>query len=348
MKAATIDANEIIKRVSSSLHLSIRALPGSMRPVFSAAYLLCRAADAIAVTELIPRHRRIYWVEKFPSLLLNRRLREAELPALANETANIDESVAARGLLRSLPEIFIAADALSKEDHRLVYEVFCEVCAGLTTDLNTFGQDTATLKAFQTAAQLEKYCRRIGGGPGIFWTRAILQHTDIADKDNILVEQGRMLGETLQLINIMRATPSDLRRGRCYWPQEELDAAGLEPQDLFSIAAQPRLRRILRKCISETVQKMTVAEEYVSCLPEQQFRLRAAVIGPVYWGMDTLQEIWKSNTLLDPQFCAQTPASRIYFSIPKTSAVLASDIAFIKGFRLRKEILLSSLATKTD
>jgi farnesyl-diphosphate farnesyltransferase len=348
MKASIPATNDILKRVSRSLYLSIRALPGSMRPVFSTAYLLCRAADSITDGSRLPRHRRIYWIEKFPALLINRRLRGAELDTLVPESAAAAETKGEKELLAALPEIFACADSLPQEELRLVYEVLSEVCGAMTEDLSVFGQDTATLRAFQTPAQLEKYCRRIGGGPGIFWTRAAMLHADIKSCGDTLAEQGRQIGEALQLVNILRDTPRDLRRGRCYWPQNELEEAGLQPQDLLSVAAQPRLRKILRKWTLETIRKITCAEEYVSCLPRTQFRLRSAVIWPIYWGLDTLQEIWKAENFLDPQFIAKMPRARIYFTVAKTSATLASDVAFIKGFRLRRETLLSTMSSKID
>ncbi|MFA5161250.1 MAG: squalene/phytoene synthase family protein, partial [Elusimicrobiales bacterium] len=81
---------EILKRTSRSLYLSARALPAYMRPAFSCAYLLCRAADTIADTEAVPRARRLERIRRFPLLPERRPLRKAALARLAEEISAPD------------------------------------------------------------------------------------------------------------------------------------------------------------------------------------------------------------------------------------------------------------------
>lgn len=48
-------------------------------------------------------------------------------------------------------------------------------------------------------------------------------------------------GKALQLVNILRDMPADLRAGRCYLPADELQAAGADPATILDdpSAAQP-------------------------------------------------------------------------------------------------------------
>ena len=46
--------NRLLKEVSRSFYLTLRALPGAIRPQIGLAYLLARATDTIADTEIIP------------------------------------------------------------------------------------------------------------------------------------------------------------------------------------------------------------------------------------------------------------------------------------------------------
>jgi len=48
-----------------------------MRPAFSVAYLLCRYADTIADTHLLPAERRLYWIERFPGMIHSQNPQEA-------------------------------------------------------------------------------------------------------------------------------------------------------------------------------------------------------------------------------------------------------------------------------
>ena len=64
-----MDLETLLKHTSRSLYLSVQSLPHSMRPAFSVAYLLCRYADTIADTPLLPPSRRLFWIERFPVLI---------------------------------------------------------------------------------------------------------------------------------------------------------------------------------------------------------------------------------------------------------------------------------------
>src|SRR5712664_1012501 len=50
---------ELLKQVSRSFYLTLRVLPGSIRPQIGLAYLLARTSDTIADTELVPLDQRL-------------------------------------------------------------------------------------------------------------------------------------------------------------------------------------------------------------------------------------------------------------------------------------------------
>jgi len=342
---ADTELSGLLKRVSRSLYLSIRALPGSLRPVFSAAYLLCRAADTIADTRLVPPERRIRWIRKFPGLLDDARARDAALPELVEELIPAADIADERELLRSLGAVFALAQPLSEEERRLVRDVVREVCSGMETDLGVFGSDAASLKSFSNGEQLEEYCRKIGGGPGVFWTRAAVLKERIPG--NGLADKGRRIGEALQMVNILRDTPRDLRIGRCYWPRTDLDSAGLSLADMLRPELSEKFRPVAEKWMRWAVERLSAAEEYVAALPKAQFGLRASVIWPVYWGLDTMLEVWKTGRFLDPLVKAKVPRARIYLTIAKTPAALASNAVFLGGYRRRRGAFLDSLGRKS-
>src|SRR5258708_6572638 len=60
----------LLKSVSRSFYLSLRVLPPSMRPVMGIGYLLCRMADTIADSEVIPFSNRLHFLQRF-KLLVN-------------------------------------------------------------------------------------------------------------------------------------------------------------------------------------------------------------------------------------------------------------------------------------
>ena len=88
------------------------------------------------------------------------------------------------------------------------------------------------ITALETAAELDDYTYRVAGCVGEFWTK--ICHTHLFPNARLdegqLIADGVRFGKGLQLVNILRDLPADLKKGRCYLPTEKLDAAGLIPE----------------------------------------------------------------------------------------------------------------------
>ena len=54
----------VLKSVSRSFYLTLAVLPADVRAPVSLAYLLARAADTIADTELVERSRRLHYLTR--------------------------------------------------------------------------------------------------------------------------------------------------------------------------------------------------------------------------------------------------------------------------------------------
>ena len=55
-----------------------------------------------------------------------------------------------------------------------------------------------------------------------------------ANLEKKFFEKGVRFGKALQVINILRDIPEDLRFGRCQIPRQELDKHGMKPDDLLT------------------------------------------------------------------------------------------------------------------
>ena len=116
---------------------------------------------------------------------------------------------------------------------RRVLETIIE---GMTEDLARFpGEDEGGLAALDTRAELDRYTYLVAGCVGEFWTevhvahRPRLRHWDLEK----MTALGIRFGKALQLTNVLRDIPRDLRQGRCYLPRHDLALLGLEPRDLL-------------------------------------------------------------------------------------------------------------------
>ncbi|NBW87575.1 MAG: hypothetical protein EBR23_12335, partial [Planctomycetia bacterium] len=95
--------------------------------------------------------------------------------------------------------------------------------------------------ALANASDLQAYTYSVAGCVGEFWTRITRAHLfPVAPLDDAkLLHDGVRFGQGLQLVNILRDLPRDLRQGRCYLPLDRLRAIGrLQGQVPFGGAEQ--------------------------------------------------------------------------------------------------------------
>jgi phytoene synthase len=117
-------------------------------------------------------------------------------------------------------------------------EHFAAFLASMRADITRTG--------FDTYADLEQY---------MYGSAAVigLQMVPILEPlDDAAYDHARKLGEAFQLTNFVRDIAEDLRRGRVYLPQEDLDRFGVTRADLAPGPAGPNVRRLLRFEIART------------------------------------------------------------------------------------------------
>src|SRR6185503_1553884 len=97
------------------------------------------------------------------------------------------------------------------------------------------------------ADNLEDYIYLVAGCVGEWWTRICFQiyQKYSREPEEDLTVMASAFGKGLQLVNILRDMPADLRSGRCYLPEEKLVAAGLAPAELLQPTNEARLRPLL-------------------------------------------------------------------------------------------------------
>ena len=95
---------------------------------------------------------------------------------------------------------------------------------------------------------------------------------------------GKRYGMALQLINVLRDAGSDLREGRCYFPEFELTAAHLAASQILSEAE--RFQPIYRAWLDKAKAGLECGIQY-SCAIETR-RVRAATVLPALIGARTL------------------------------------------------------------
>jgi farnesyl-diphosphate farnesyltransferase len=288
---------ELLQATSRSFYLTLRVLPRAIRPQIGLAYLLARATDTIADTEILPVAARLAALQK----LRERILGQSSAPLNFGELAQSQGLPAERRLLEKIESALAALQTLAPEDLKRVCEVLITITSGQELDLQRFGNVGSTqsrptgnkIIALETAAELDDYTYRVAGCVGEFWTKMCRAHLFPAARldEKQLIADGIRFGKGLQLVNILRDLPADLKNGRCYLPTQRLDEINLFPEILLSPAAQEKFLPLFREHLDKAEAHLAAGWRYTNTLPFGQFRVRLACAWPILFGMRTIKKL---------------------------------------------------------
>jgi farnesyl-diphosphate farnesyltransferase len=310
---------DLLRDVSRSFYLTLRLLPGSIRNQIGLAYLLARATDTIADTGAIPVERRLETLQQLRSRILG----DDSRPLSLSEVRAQQSSPAERVLLERIEEALILLRATEPTDRQSIQRVLETITSGQELDLRRFGDASESrIVALKTDAELDDYTYRVAGCVGEFWTRTCFRHLSALPglSENELIEKGIRFGQGLQLVNILRDLPADLRLGRCYLPEDELGNLGLRPADLLDPLNEQRLKPLYDKVLARADAHLATAWSYVLDLPRSWVRVRVACALPVLIGVKTLNKLQGANVL--------NPYSRIKVSRQDVKQIMRASILF--------------------
>jgi farnesyl-diphosphate farnesyltransferase len=191
---------------------------------------------------------------------------------------------------------------LDATDRDLVLEVLEIITRGQERDLVRFGAACREeIVALETDDEMEEYTYSVAGCVGEFWTKMCLAH--VLRREQVeelpLLADGIRFGKGLQLVNILRDLPGDLRLGRCYIPAGRLAEFGLVPKDLLDPGAIERFRPLYDLYLREAAEQLASGWDYTNALPPDEVRIRLACAWPILIGARTLSLLHTSNVLDD-------------------------------------------------
>lgn len=292
----------LLREVSRSFYLTLRVLPAPVRPQIGLAYLLARASDTLADTSIVPVSERLSALEAFQARILGKSTTPIELQPFfsAEGHPGVPASPAERTLLTRLEEAFALFNELSEWDRNRVEQVLQTIIGGQILDLERFAPTSSDqIVALANDAELDDYTYRVAGCVGEFWTRVCRAHlfpTAVLD-DQALLANGVRFGKGLQLVNILRDLPADLRQGRCYIPREALARQGVVPAALLAPSGIGRFRNVYDGYLARAREHLAAGWQYTNTLPRHQFRVRIACAWPILIGVRTLAKLRSGNVL---------------------------------------------------
>ena len=305
----------LLRDVSRSFYLTLRILPREIRPQISLAYLLARATDTIADTKVVPRAKRVALLRQMQTLA-----RVPELGSLAEHQSLPAE----KHLLERLGECFDALNQFDEADCRRIQELLQIIISGQILDLERFlGESERELVALANDGELDRYTYMVAGCVGEFWTKMCQAH--LTGMENLNLDDGVRFGKGLQLVNVLRDIPKDLRIGRCYLPVKDPRAL-LDPANYDSIRAE------YAKWLDVAGAHLETGWQYTMQIPPKLWRLRLACIWPIWIGLMTIGGLRTGNPL-DPARRIKISRGEVYAVMARSFLIVRNDTALNRAFQ---------------
>jgi farnesyl-diphosphate farnesyltransferase len=306
--------NALLRGVSRSFYLTLRILPAAIRQQIGLAYLLARAADTLADSTVLPPQQRLAALELLRQQLSGGVSKSAlaEIESqLLGKLKNPDEAL----LLQQLPQLFALLEQQSAADRAPIEQVVTTLTSGMVFDLTTFPlEESGEVRALQSWDELDHYTYMVAGCVGEFWTTISIAHLPALRRwdGDYYSQLSIRYGKGLQLTNILRDLPRDLRLGRCYLPEPLLQkhqfSVAMLLEQRNGAAAQPLLHEGMQRVLDH----FAAATEYVTAIPRHCIRLRLAALWPLLIALGTLEQLATSTDWLDVGHVAKVKRPWVY------------------------------------
>jgi len=289
--------DNLLKSTSRSFYPTLKYLPKKIRGQIGLLYLLARVADTIADSKHGDTEELLRLLRKYNDVAQGKSTKLPDFSSLAEIQDNPNEAE----LLRNVDDVIEGLKVYSEDDRARMLECLDIIVGGQILDLERFGpaNEGGNISALKNNSELDDYTFRVAGCVGVFWTKMSLAHiiSIPSEQEEEFFEKGIRFGKALQMINILRDIPEDLRFGRCYIPLQELSKHGMEPSDLLIPDNIGKFRPLYDEYLDLTNEHLDAAIEYIKMLPETQFRLKASCMLPVLIGQRTVTLLRDGNIL---------------------------------------------------
>jgi farnesyl-diphosphate farnesyltransferase len=327
----------LLRDVSRSFYLTLRFLPGRLRPQISLAYLLARATDTIADTKALPPPDRIRMLQHLRSGFASRNPSQTQsilldIGQMAQRAAQHQVAPAEKELLRRLDRCFSFLTSLTEADLGRIADLMDTIIAGQIFDLIRFPVESADgLVALEADDELDWYTYMVAGCVGEFWTRMSLAHVPSLEEWNSrqMTEWGVRFGQGLQLVNILRDIPRDLRMGRCYLPVKN-------PNDLLDPSKFELVRPVYHRWLDTALECLGDGWKYTMQIPWFEPRLRLACVLPIWIGLMTLARLRRVNPL-DPTMTVKITRREVYGVLSMAGIYSISDTLLDNRYRFLRD-----------
>ena len=290
-------ARNTLPGVSRTFALNIGLLPAGLRNSVTVGYLLCRTADALEDSwPGAPGAIR----ERFDTLLAAVEGDAAAARCLSGDAVLQAHAGTDLRLVAGLETTLSAAAALEPADRPPLVDCLRVMIAGMRHYAARAAERGEDAPYLDDEHELHHYCHAVAGCVGEMLTRLFERRA--GDTGTPLARErlrlAPIVGEALQLTNILLDWPRDLRAGRSHVPGSWLAEHGLSVRALGR-RDSPGHRQLAVRLEAMARAALAQIPDYLQLVPVAYLRYRAFCLWPSLWARASLERAMRDARFPD-------------------------------------------------
>ncbi|MFB6071451.1 MAG: squalene/phytoene synthase family protein [Halobacterium sp.] len=281
--------HDVVQDVSRTFALTIDALEEPMASRICVGYLLCRVADTIEDSTLIPPAEQAELLRTYDAVL------DPDAAANADDFRSaVDDHVpvdpgADWTVVAETPRVLRAFDGLDPAARDAIRPTVREMATGMASFVERY-EDAGGLR-IQSPTELEEYCWYVAGTVGELVTELLATDAD-PDDTEAMRENARSFALLLQLVNVAKDVRPDYREeNNVYLPAVWLDEHGLDADDVADPSNASRVASVVERVTERARRYVDGAQRWLEAMPTSRGNTLAAWAVPFLLAVGTMREL---------------------------------------------------------
>ena len=319
---------QILPRVSRTFALNIKQLEGDTYRAVLLGYLLFRVADTFEDNAYQSEAEKIKELRDFAEIFRGEKGLAERLKLYEPLKFKWREQTPEKDLVENGDRVIRCCFELPKIYREIIDRHLIETAEGMARFQERKLKCNSKIFQLQDLKDLEDYCYYVGGNVGVMLTRIFCLRESILSSKSDLEKRQIQFGLALQLTNIIKDYPNDIKRGWCYIPASITGKYEIEPEEIICLSTEQR-KGILKELIPRVVEHFNSTLEYISVIPEAEKSVRMFCIIPFVLAYNTLLQIveMKGDKLSRAQVAALLTECEAY---AKSNSLLEGNYSKIR------------------
>ncbi len=285
---------KMLPLVSRTFALNIQRLTGTLYQAVLIGYLLFRMADTLEDARTLSETEKVAGLKAFARLFDGTFQPEALDAMMRLVGEKVDTSEPEGDLLARGDRVLGCYLSLSEDYREIIGKALKESALGMARFQERKRREGGTIYQLRDWNELTLYCYYVAGVVGKMLTALFCLDERVRPHRSALTHDQIHFGLALQMTNIAKDYPKDLKRGWCYLPRPLTDAAGISPEDLIKDPAMKR-QEITKIMIKKTLPHLRGAYRYIREIPTDARPIRLFCLIPFVLAYHTLENLYRTQ-----------------------------------------------------